>query len=67
MAVAEWQSVGSPSLTSAPHGLAAGRADVVKRYTTQLKRESPGHEAVQGLDTVSAAFDRVAAGFAAES
>ena len=43
------------------------RADVVKRYTTQLKREAPGHGTVQGLDTVSAAFDRIAAGFAPES
>eukprot|EP00937_MAST-01D_sp_MAST-1D-sp2_P001689 g1689.t1 len=53
-------------ITTHQHLGKPNRADVVKRYSSQLKREAPQHPTVAGLDTVSSAFDRVAAGFAAE-
>jgi len=52
-------------ITCHQHAGKPNRAEVVKRYTAQLKREAPSHPVVAKQEQLSASFDRVAAGFGA--
>ena len=52
-------------ITCHQHAGKPNKADVVKRYTTQLKREAPEHPVVVRSEAAGASFDRVAAGFGA--